>query len=102
MKLLHLLAITLFLAASCQSEYEIQLKEAKQLVDQELNLRKKIAALPSFNADAFVSLENIQNEIEVKSHLSGNKRLFNETLQAYKISVIEKNRDSDILLTKYP
>ncbi len=102
MKLLHLLALTLFLATSCQSEYEIQLKEAKQLVDQELDLRNKISNLPSFNADAFISLENIQKEIEIKSHLSGNKRLFNETLQAYKSSVIEQNNGSEILLTKYP
>jgi hypothetical protein len=102
MKLLHLPALTLFLATSCQSEYEIQLKEAKQLVNQELELRNKISILPAFNADAFISLEHIQREIEVKSHLSGNKRLFNETLNTYKYQLIEQHENADVLLTKYP
>lgn len=102
MKSLLLLASLLLVVTSCQSEFELQLTEAKVLVQQEVKLQQKIANLSNFNQEAFHTLEKIQEELAIKSHLSDNQHLFKENLAAYKVSLQEQSEATGVYITKYP
>lgn len=90
---------------SCESEYEHRLENAKNLVQQELNLRASMNGNETNSGDFSAALEELQQEIAFHAHLSGNEDFFLEELDQYKQLLIAREQseeEPEILLSKYP
>jgi hypothetical protein len=91
------------LLVSCESEYQRQLSEAKNLVEQELRLRESVRPTAEMLGDSHYLLEELQKEIVFKAHLSGNEEAFLHELGSYKERLLAKDpTDNELLLSKYP
>lgn len=88
--------------ASCESEYDKQLTQAKQLVNQEVELEASIPQTGNGSGYLDQSLKELHETILFHAHLSGNKELFLEELRDYRTEIVPLEPTQDILITKYP
>lgn len=101
--LLLLVVLSGTLICSCESEYDKQLNQAKDLVEEELEIKASIR----FSGDNTKYFEQTLNELEetidFHAHLSGNKEVFLNELNGYKSQLLlDSNMGQDIFISKYP
>lgn len=100
--LLPVFFICALLVSSCQSEYDIQLIHAHELVRQEANFKNVLLSNDRLDENGIAMLRNIRNEIEFSAHLSGNKRLFLEEVQHFRIETAREQQQPTQFITKFP
>jgi hypothetical protein len=92
-----------FLLISCESEYQLQMTKAKQLVNQEIQLRESAGELSTTTPDTWYLLKTLQRDIAFHAHLSGNEDAFFRELQGYKKELLQSDPfDPGMMITKYP
>lgn len=101
--LLLLVVLSGTLICSCESEYDKQLNQAKNLVEQELEIKASIR-YSGDNATYFEqTLSELKETIDYHAHLSGNKEVFLNELNGYKSRLLlDSNVGQEILISKYP
>lgn len=88
--------LLLIITLSCQSEYERQLAEGKDMVENELS------QLNHSEQQAKSTEQKTQQELEKCAHLSGNKRLFLSTIEDYRSNLKEMRASKQDLTKKFP
>lgn len=88
--------LLLIITLSCQSEYERQLAEGKDLVERE------ISQANDSEQQATASEQQTSKSLEKCAHLSGNKRLFLSTIDDYRSNLKEMRTSKHELTKKYP
>lgn len=88
--------LLLIITLSCQSEYERQLAEGKDMVERE------VSQLNDSEKQANASEKKTQEELQKCAHLSGNKRLFLSTIENYERNLKEMRASKNELTKKYP
>lgn len=76
-----LLLFSCLLAASCTSEYEERLEEAKVLRERFLIVEESNFLTPS--GELTVEMEQIESEIQFLAKISGNEELFLHEIRRY-------------------
>lgn len=105
MKIILLLPVYIIamVLVSCESEYQHQLSEAKDLVNQELRLRESVRSAAEVTRDTRYLLKEVEEEIAFRAHLSGNEEAFLQELDGYKHELLQKDPfEQEVLLSKYP
>ncbi|ASS47537.1 MAG: hypothetical protein A3D31_17050 [Candidatus Fluviicola riflensis] len=105
MKIMLLLLVVLSgtLFCSCESEYNKQLNQAKNLVEEELEIRASIRYAGDKTRYFEQTLNELDETINFHAHLSGNKEVFLNELNGYKSKLLlDSNVDKEILISKYP
>jgi len=85
---------------SCESEYQHRMKQAKELIRQEVTVRKNMA--DNFSAQSVGELTELKREIDFHAHISGNQQVFLLELNGYKQELVKEMQLSDRLISKYP
>ena len=88
--------LLLIITLSCQSEYERQLAEGKDMVENE------VSQLNRSEQQAKTTERKTQKELQRCAHLSGNKRLFLSTIEDYKSDLKEMRASKQDLTKKFP
>jgi hypothetical protein len=79
-----------FITFSCQSEYERQLNQCKNIVNDAVTIH-------STNNKSVHSLKKAAKEIDFCAHLSGNERLFKLQIKAYTRAKAKGNHSKELL-----
>ena len=88
---------------SCESEYDKQLNQAKNLVEEELELEASIRYSGNNKKYFRQTLNELRETIDFLAHLSGNKEVFLNELNGYKSRLLlDSNVGQEILISKYP
>ncbi len=88
---------------SCESEYDKQLNQAKNLVEEELELEASIRYSGNNKKYFRQTLNELRETIDFHAHLSGNKEVFLNELNGYKSRLLlDSNVGQEILISKYP
>ncbi|MES2557712.1 MAG: hypothetical protein V4604_16260 [Bacteroidota bacterium] len=99
--LLVVLSGTLF--CSCESEYDKQLNQAKNLVEEELEIKASIRYAGDNTKYFEQTLNELEETIDFHAHLSGNKEVFLNELNGYKSQLLlDSNVGQEILISKFP
>lgn len=102
---LLLLIFTCISLISCESEYDKRMKNAKELVKQELELKSSVAGDPDASVFLKEALTDLENDIHFHAHISGNEKVFLEELNDYRRELLNTQpaaEDRSILISKYP
>jgi len=97
--LLSFSSVTILLF-SCESEYQHRMKQAKELVRQEVKVRQNME--DNFSAPSVRVLTELKHEIDFHAHISGNQQVFLRELNGYKIRLVKETSLNERLLSKYP
>ncbi len=84
------LLILLMTFASCQSEYEKQVTNGRELARKEMMLSLKST-----------KRQELVQELKKCAHLSGNETVFNSDIKTYRIQLAQ-NDPNKRLITKFP
>lgn len=88
---------------SCESEYQKQLKQAKNLVQEELEIQSSSDVISDRTPSVHSTLAALHRDIAFRAHLSGNEDLFFRELDGYKHALIAGGQQTPpILITKFP
>lgn len=88
---------------SCESEYQRQLKQAKDLVQEEMEIRASSDVVSDHTPAIHTMLVELKNDIAFHAHLSGNEELFFQELNGFKDQLLAEEQPSgDILISKFP
>jgi hypothetical protein len=102
-RLLLPIALIAILLVSCESEYQRQLRAAKHLINQEIQLRESAGQLSTTTPDTHYLLKTIQRDIAFHAHVSGNEEFFYHELREYERQILKSDPfDSEMMTTKYP
>jgi hypothetical protein len=102
-RLLLPVAFVGILLVSCESEYQRQLRAAKHLINQEIQLRESAGQLSTTTPDTHYLLNTIHRDIAFHAHLSGNEEFFFRELYEYEQQILKSDPfDSEMMITKYP
>lgn len=101
--LLLLVVLSGKLICSCESEYDKQLNQAKNLVEEELEIKASIRYSGDNTTSFEQTLSELEETIDFHAHLSGNKEVFLNELNGYKSQLLmNSNVGQEILISKYP
>jgi hypothetical protein len=88
--------LLLIITLSCQSEYERQLAEGKDMVE------KEVSQLNDSEKQAKATERKTQEDLQKCAHLSGNKSLFLSTIEDYRSNLKEMRSSRHELTKKFP
>lgn len=85
---------------SCESEYQMQMTKARELVKTELQIKAMLEG--HFNPESVKALAQVREDIAFHAHLSGNETVFMQELNGFKSQLTFHPLSDERLISKYP